>query len=174
MDKILLVRPKKEMEFEAIEFKNEFFQNGEKEINGGELLDKTEDYGIWLENVTKNSSAKTVNPNWVVTDTFFAIRDNDKKLIGIIDFRHELNEFLKDYGHCGYSVRPSERKKGYATEMLRQVIDIARNMGLKEMQLSCERDNLPSVKTITKNGAKYKRSFDYNGNIADVFILKIN
>jgi len=130
MDKILLVRPKKEMEFEAIEFKNEFFQNGEKEINGGELLDKTEDYGIWLENVTKNSSAKTVNPNWVVTDTFFAIRDNDKKIIGIIDFRHELNEFLKDYGHCGYSVRPSERKKGYATEMLRQVIDIARNIGL--------------------------------------------
>ena len=133
MDKIMLVRPSKELEIKAKEFKNEFFQNGEMEINGGELLDKTEDYDIWLENVTKNSCAETVNPNWVVTDTFFAIRENDKRLIGIIDFRHELNEFLKDFGHCGYSVRPSERKKGYATEMLKQVIEIARNNGLKEL-----------------------------------------
>ena len=155
MDKIILLRPNKDLEYEAIEFKNEFFGNGEKEINGGELLDKTEDYNIWLENVTNNSSVETVNPNWVVTDTFFAIREKDKKIIGIIDFRQELNEFLKDFGHCGYSVRPSERKKGYATEMLRQIIDIARNIGLTEMQLSCERDNIPSVKTITKNGGIY-------------------
>jgi predicted acetyltransferase len=174
MDKISLVRPNKKMEFEAIEFKNEFFRNGEYEINGSELWDKTDNYDIWLENVIKNISKETVDPNWVVTDTFFAVRENDEKIIGIIDFRHELNDFLKDFGHCGYSVRPSERKKGYATEMLKKVIKIAQDMGLKEVQLSCETENIPSVKTIIKNGGKYKRSFKYHDNMADVYIVNLD
>lgn len=173
MDNLLLVRPNKELEFKAIEFKNEFFQNGETEINGSELWDKTDDYNIWLENVSKNISPETVNPNWVITDTFFVVRQSDNKIIGIIDFRHELNDFLKDFGHCGYSVRPSERKKGYATEMLKQVLKIAKNIGLKEFQLSCKKDNIPSVKTILKNGGIYNRSFEYNGNEASVYIVKL-
>jgi predicted acetyltransferase len=135
MEKITLIRPNKELEYEAIDFRNEFFKNNEYEINGGRLLDKTDDYKIWFETVSKNTTIETVKENWIVTDTFFVIRDYDKIIIGIIDFRHELNEFLKDFGHCGYSVRPSERKKGYATEMLKQLLEIARKKGLKTFQL---------------------------------------
>ena len=173
MEKISLVRPTEELEFQAVEFKNEFFNNGETEINGSELWDKTDNYNIWLEKVTKQINKETVDPNWVVTDTFFAIREQDKKIIGMIDFRQELNDFLKDFGHCGYSVRPSERKKGYATEMLRQVLEIARKIGLKVFQLSCVNDNVPSVKTIIKNGGTYKRSFEYSGKPASLFIIKL-
>ena len=173
MDKIFFVRPNKELENEAIDFKNEFFKNGEYEINGSELWDKTEDYNIWYESVSKNISKKTVNPNWVVTDTFFAMRECDNKIIGIIDLRHELNDFLKDFGHCGYSVRPSERKKGYATEMLKQLLEIARKNELKTIQLSCKNNNVPSIKTITKNGGVYQRSFEYDGEIADIFIIEL-
>ena len=79
-------------------------------INGSELLDKTENYEDWLKAITDNTNIETVNPNWVVTDTFFAV-DETERLIGIIDLRHTLNDFLKDLGNCGYSVRPSERKK---------------------------------------------------------------
>jgi predicted acetyltransferase len=173
MDKLLLVRPNKELESQAIEFKNEFFENGETEINGSELWDKMENYDEWLEKISKNISKETVDPNWVVTDTFFAIRELDKKIIGIIDFRNELNDFLRDFGHSGYSVRPSERKKGYATEMLRQLLEIARKIGLNEMQLSCIKNNIPSIKTITKNGGVYNRSFKYNEEIANVYIIKL-
>lgn len=45
-------------------------------------------------------------------DPFFAVRKSDGRIVGIIDLRHTLNDFLKDLGNCGYSVRPSERKKG--------------------------------------------------------------
>ena len=173
MDALLLVRPTKDLESQAIEFKNKFFEYGENEINGSELWDKIDDYGEWLEKVIKNASKDTVNQNWVVTDTFFAVRQRDKKIIGIIDFRHELNDFLKDFGHCGYSVLPSERKKGYATEMLRQVMEIARQMGLTEFQLSCKKNNTASIKTITKNNGIYSRSFQYNDETADVFIVKL-
>ena len=113
-----------------------------------ELFDKTESYEEWLSSVTLNTNPKTVNEKWVVTDTFFAIRKSDDKIIGIIDLRHTLNEFLKDLGNCGYSVRPSERKKGYATEMLYQLLQAA------------------------KEGV-YERSFFLENEAADIYKIKL-
>lgn len=173
MDKILLVRPNKDLERQAIEYKQEHFDYGEIVINGSEMWDKTDNYVEWLNAVSKNTHKDTVNPNWVVTDTFFAVREYDEKIVGIIDFRHELNNFLKDFGHSGYSVRPTERRKGYATEMLRQVLEIAKQLGLVQFQLSCEKSNLPSLKTITKNGGVYERSFQFEGETADIFIIRL-
>ena len=166
--KLKLVRPALEMKEAALEYRQEHFDNNETIINGSELFDKTESYEAWLQSVTDNTSPDTVNPNWVVTDTFFAVDENDK-IIGMIDLRHTLNEFLKDFGNCGYSVRPSERGKGYATEMLRQVLEIAKKVGLKEVHLSVERSNEASVKTIVKNGGVYERSFVFEGEAADVY-----
>ncbi len=165
---IKLVRPNKQLKNKAIDFKQEFFSHNEKIINGSELLDQTDDYDEWLQTVIANTDSKTVNPNWVVTDTFFAADENDN-IVGIIDLRHTLNDFLKDFGNCGYSVRPTERKKGYATEMLRQVLIIAKENGLSELHLSVERTNEPSIKTIIKNGGIYERSFEFNNEPADVY-----
>ena len=166
--KLSLIRPTLELKEKALDYRQEHFDNNEMVINGSELLDKTDSYEEWLKSVTDNTSPDTVNPNWVVTDTFFAIDENEN-IVGIIDLRHTLNDFLKDFGNSGYSVRPSERKKGYATEMLRQVLLVAKQAGLQEVHLSVERDNEPSVKTIVKNGGKYERSFEFEGEEADIY-----
>lgn len=169
---IKLIRPSKELKGKALAFKKEFFENNESVINGSELLDKTEDYDQWLAAVTANTNPQTVNPVWVLTDTFFAVDDNEK-IVGIIDLRHELNDFLKDCGHCGYSVRPSERRKGYATEMLRQLKNVAKDSGMKDLQLAVERSNESSVKTILKNDGVYERTFEFENQPADVYKIKL-
>ncbi|MDE7446519.1 MAG: GNAT family N-acetyltransferase [Lachnospiraceae bacterium] len=166
--KIKLVRPTEEYKDRALRFKQEFFDHDEMIINGSELLDKTNDYKDWLKSIENNTNIETVDQNWVVTDTFFAVDETDE-IIGIIDLRHTLNDFLKDFGNCGYSVRPSERKKGYATEMLRLLRKVAVDAGLTELQLSVEKDNVPSIKTIIKNGGIYERSFEFEGEQADVY-----
>ena len=167
---IKLERPIKENEAEALAFKQEFIDNGEQTINGSELLDQMDSYDEWLKSVSDNTSPETVNPSWVVTDTYFAFGEKNR-LVGIIDLRHNLNDFLKDFGNSGYSVRPSERRKGYATEMLRLLIERAAEIGLGKLQLSVERTNEPSVKTILKNGGKYERSFTFEGEEADVYMI---
>jgi len=169
VENIILIVPNKELESKAIAYKEEHFSCGETVINGSEMWDNMNSYPEWLEMVTKNADVETYNQDWVLTDTFFAMRQSDKKIIGIIDFRHSLNEFLKDFGHIGYSVSPLERRKGYATEMLRQVLAIAKEQGLPEVFLSYMKGNVPSRKTILNNGGQYLRDFTFNNEVGEVF-----
>ena len=169
---IRFVRPSIDHKEAALDFKKEFKDNGENVINGSEMLDNIDSYEEWLKSVTDNVRPETVNPDWVVTDTYFVL-DETEKIIGIIDLRHELKGFLKNFGNTGYSVRPSERRKGYATKMLAMLLDTARDAGLESLQLSVERSNEPSVKTIIKNGGKHERSFEFEGEEADVYRIAL-
>lgn len=82
--------------------------------------------------------------------------------MGILNFRHTITPFYKDLGHIGYSVRPSERKKGYAAEMLRQILSFAKTQGLTEVLITSEKENEASRKTIIANGGTLNRIFEKN------------
>ena len=165
---IILVRPDAGHKQQAFAFRQAFFDAGETVIHGSELLDRTENYESWLLSITANTAPETVSPDWVITDTFFAVDDADE-IVGIIDLRHTLNQFLHDFGHCGYSVRPDARKRGIATEMLRKIRGIAWAAGMPELQLSVMRENEPSVRVIQKNGGEFLRSFVFSGKPADIY-----
>ena len=166
-----LIRPSIDLEDDIIDFKEEFLSNNEKTINGGELLDSNLSFSQWLSHVSNNSSKDSLPPDWVLTDTYLAIESDT--IVGIICLRHYLNDFLSNYGHIAFSVRPTKRKKRYATLMLGMILDKARNLNMTSVQLSAMRDNVASTKTIIKNGGVYTRSFNHEGRTADVYIIDL-
>jgi len=153
MSKIELQLPKLQHKSAAEKFKNEFFDNQEHIIYGSAMFDQME-FEPWLIHNANNRDENTVNSGWVVATTFFAVRKHDHKIIGMIDIRHNLeNEFLAQFGgHVGYSICPSERRKGYATEMLKLGFEYAKSLGIKKIMIGCFDDNIPSIKTIEKSG----------------------
>lgn len=162
VDEIILELPGREHEERANQFKGEFFMNNEPVINGSALFDQMA-YQEWLEFNRKNRNPETVNPEWVPATTFFAVRISDQSIIGMIDIRHNLgNAFLAEYGgHVGYAVRPSERKKGYATQMLKMALEYAKSLDINKVMLGCYADNSASIKTIGNCGGILIKSKPY-------------
>lgn len=92
----------------------------------------------------------------------FLVAVIDGKIIGRVSIRHHLNEFLREYnGHIGYGVVPSERKKGYASEMLSIALRYAHDLGIERVLISCDADNIGSRKVIEKNGGEFEKETDF-------------
>jgi predicted acetyltransferase len=84
----------------------------------------------------------------------------DEAIVGRLMLRHSLNDFLRRIGgHIGYVVVPEHRGRGYATEMLRQGLDLARSIGLEKVLVTCDEDNVASRRTIEKCGGEYQDSY---------------
>ncbi len=111
------------------------------------------------------SSWETCEPG-LVPATLYYLVDARGRICGAIQFRHELNDFLEHFGgHIGYGVRPTERRKGYATLMLRHMLAIARNKGYESVLITCHDDNIGSAKTIENNGGKEYTTSTYEGKL---------
>lgn len=172
MEEIIFVRPTIELKKMGLEYREEHFKFGEKVIDGAALLDEL-DYEEWLDRVNSNWNEETLRRDGVLSHTFFIIRKNDNRIIGIVDMRLELkNEITRRYGgHVGYSVRPSERKKGYATKILNMAKDYLYNLGITCIMVSCYSDNIASEKVILKNGGVLDRKVDFNNKLVHVYYI---
>lgn len=90
-------------------------------------------------------------PRWVPS-TFLAA-DAGGVVVGRASIRHELNDFLENFGgHIGYAVRPAYRRRGFATEILRRALILARSEGVDEILLTCDEENLASITVIERLG----------------------
>jgi predicted acetyltransferase len=93
----------------------------------------------------------TPPPRFVTDNVYWALRDGE--MVGRISLRHELTEsLLREGGHTGYVVRPSARRQGIATEMLRQILLTEKARAIGRLLVTCDEDNLASEKSIRKNG----------------------
>lgn len=95
----------------------------------------------------------------VPSSTYFLIRENDDKLIGMIDLRTKLNDYLRNYGgNIGYSIRPTERKKGYAKIQLYLCLLKCKEYGLDKILITCANYNEGSRRTILSLGGIYEKN----------------
>ena len=156
MEELILIKPTPEYSIQIMEYRQEFLDTGDSMDGCGPLrrLDNSTEY---LKVCADYENSKTVPVDKVQATQFFCIRKSDDKLVGMIQVRHYFNEYLEKYaGHIGYSIRPSERRKGYAKEMLKMALPFCKEIGLFKVLISCIDGNIGSEKTILANGGVYE------------------
>lgn len=167
--KIELLRPTIEMEEMHYDFIKEW-EDAEENIvpYAARLLDM--DYKTWLENTYKFE--ETCPEDFVPAHTFFLVQDN-KKILGAINIRHYLNDYLLNFGgHIGYGIRPSERKKGYASLMLSLALPKAKELGIHRALITCDKNNLGSARTIIKNGGVLENEVEEEDKITQRYWIE--
>ena len=156
MNDLFLVKPSSEYANQIIEYRQEFLNAGDS-MDGTGSLRRFENPEEYIKTCAEYEDPQTVPTHLVPATQFLFIRKSDNKLVGMIQVRHCFNDYLEKYaGHIGYSVRPSERRKGYAKEMLRITLPFCREIGLNKVLITCTDGNIGSEKTILANGGVYE------------------
>ena len=154
MDKIILVKPDLSYADEIIKYKEESLAESPL-INGSAGLDRFSSIEIWFEELKKRSCEDTVPKGLVPSSTYLGVREKDNYIVGMIDIRHYLNEYLTQVGgNIGYGVRKTERNKGYAKQMLKLALEKCKELKIKKVLITCDEDNIASEKVILSANAK--------------------
>lgn len=154
---------------EIIAYIEDHYSHNEKSLSASNMLTSSK-FEDWIQKIHDNVTKP--DDIWGKSYTLLAFNDN-KKLIGLLSIRFDLSdELVQKYGHIGYGVRPSERKKGYATKMLQYALKECKKLGMNKVILGCYKENIGSAKTILKNGGKIIREVNEVKEISEYW--KIN
>ncbi len=173
MDKLYLVAPSVEHE-DAYDKMMVEWEESEGYIYPGAIRRRGMTYTLWLDMIEAYRRRETCPSHLLPSDTFFLLNEHSR-ILGAISIRHYLNEqLLKFGGHIGYGIRPSERRKGYATIMLKLSLDRCKNMGLHRVLITCDKSNIVSSKTILVSGGALENELtEDNGDIVQRYCIEV-
>ena len=176
IEKFYLENPSMERKNDVIEYMNEHVKYNSN-INGTGSFDHVlegETYEECMDRYYKiqdNEYAKSIDR--CPGKTYFLIRKNDNKLIGMINIRHHLTpKMLVHGGHIRYGIRPTERRKGYnKINLYLGLLKALEEFNLDKVMLDCDVKNLGSDKTIQALGGILERTDidDYDGVLTNVY-----
>lgn len=113
-------------------------------------------YEEWLEENLQAEAGLNIPENWVPAIQLVSF-DEAGHTLGFLNLRLRLNDYLLEKGgHIGYSIRPSERGKGYAKESLRQGLQVAKEKNIKRALVTCSTENPASRAVILANGGQFE------------------
>lgn len=172
-----LVFPDINYKDKALDYINEFYEFNSP-VNGSGGLDhylKQSTYEEWLKKIRADIDIANVPPDRVPSLTYFYVNESEDKIVGMVNIRLALNDFLRtEGGHIGYSVRPTERRKHYATNMLKEAIKVCKTIGIDEVIVSCDKTNLASANVIKNCNGQLDTEFYSNtfNEIIQKYIIK--
>ena len=160
MEEIILLKPTIEYGKDVLLFRREILEaNGPDAFAGCHSLKLCETAKEWVESCMAMEKIETCPVNFVTSNTYMAVRVSDNRVVGIIELRHHIDHPILGMwgGHIGYSIRPSERRKGYGKEMLRLCLQKCKERGMDKVMVTCSTENTASEKTILANGGMFEK-----------------
>lgn len=174
-----LVEPTIEYEEEIKKYRKMFIDNKES-MDGTSSLQKYENVSEWLTWIS-SLKEKATCPNYLVPATIYLCVKNGTKVVGMVDIRHYLNNNLFKFGgNIGYSIKPTERNKGYGTRQLALAIEKCKELkkqGIyksKNILIACHETNIGSKKIIIANGGKYENALENDKTKIERYWIKLN
>ena len=156
MNDLILVKPTQKYADQIAAYRQEFLDAGDSMDGCGSLRQLADPYAF-IQKCKDYEALETLPDDRVLATQFMLVRTSDDRLLGMIQVRHYFNDYLSKFGgHIGYSIRPSERRKGYAKKMLNMVLPFCRELNLKKVLITCIDGNIGSEKTILANGGVYE------------------
>ncbi len=153
---MLLMEPTEKYARDVEAYRQEFLDLGNS-MDGCGSLRRCATGEEWIRMSLAGKDPKNVPEGRVPATQFIYVRESDDRVVGMLQLRHCFNAYLEKYaGHIGYSVRPSERRKGYATAMLHDALPRFRELGITRVLISCIVGNEGSRRTILANGGVFE------------------
>lgn len=157
---IILVKPTieyKQQAKEMMEESREYDADNPDIWAGYSSMHKYENYEEWLQKLENDLDFGNIKPGRVPAATYFSVRKSDNKVVGIINIRYELNEYLENFGgHIGYSIRATERRKGYGRKQLLLALEKCLEVPINKVLVTCRESNKESARVIESCGGIYE------------------
>lgn len=157
---IRLVKLTKEYKEQLEDMMQEWISTGEKIVPYAIRKNDYHNFDYYLDNleITQEIDGR-------VPDTTLFCLDVDRNIfVGAVNIRHYLTEeMLVNAGHIGDGIRPTERRKGYATAMIGLALKEAKKLGISRVLMVCDKNNIGSAKSIIKNGGILENEVVVNG-----------
>ncbi|RFU66114.1 GNAT family N-acetyltransferase [Bacillus sp. V59.32b] len=172
--KVYLIKPTIELKSEYLSFYQEWKDSG-KVMVPWVIGEDPSDFQAMVNRLQDYEKGENLPGNWIFENSTLWLIDHSKKVIGVVNIRHRLTERLLDTGgHIGYGIRPSERRKGYATEILSLCLQKAKELGIDKALVVCDQGNTGSEKAIVKNGGIPGKDYvEENGNVLKRYWIEI-
>ena len=160
--KLKLVKASYEYRNQIIDMLDEWYAFGEKIIPYAIRRLDYHDFEVYCNNLEVKNTSEGLVPD----STFFCLDEERNIMVGAVNIRHYLNEaLLLNGGHIGDGVRPSERRKGIATQMIALALEECKKLGIEKVLMVCNKNNIGSAKSIIKNGGVLENEVVVDGAV---------
>ena len=162
----------KEQLFEMLtEWKKDIIENNTSKSPWKIWANDFHDFDYYIENIDTKENSEN---GWVPDTTLFCFDKDRNIFVGAVNIRHYLtDDLLSTGGHIGDGIRPSERRKGYATAMVALALDECRKLGIDKVLMCCDKDNIGSSKSIINNGGILENEVEEDGNTVQRYWIKL-
>jgi predicted acetyltransferase len=172
-EQVALVKPTVTLREAYLSFYQEWKDSGEQMVPWV-ISKEPDDFEVMLQFLLEHETGGNVPEGWVPSTTYWLVSES-KRIVGAVNIRHSLTGYLLNCGgHIGYGIRPTDRRKGYATKLLSLALEKTRRLGIRKALVVCDEDNTASERTIIKNGGVQDMSYtEANGNVIKRFWIAL-